>query len=89
MKLSQHASTRVQQRGIPPMVIDLLLRFGARERDGHGAETVYFDKRSRKQIQTYAGGLMGKLSEALDTYAVVNGEKVITVGSRYKRLNRT
>jgi hypothetical protein len=40
---TMHAETRIQQRGIPPMVIDLLMQFGSASRCG-GAERLMFDK---------------------------------------------
>lgn len=82
-----HMHTLAQQRGIPPLIIDLLLEFGVEEHDGRGAEICYFDNKSKKKIQTYAGGLLGKLSQELNAYAVVDGGTVITVGTRYKRIN--
>jgi|APLak6261690937_1056196.scaffolds.fasta_scaffold07532_2 hypothetical protein len=82
-----HTNTRAQQRGVPPVIIDLLLKFGAREHDGRGAEICYFNSKSKKKVQSYMGGLLGKLSEELNAYAVVNGDTVITVGTRYKRIN--
>lgn len=82
-----HTIARSQQRGIPPIIIDLLLKFGAREHDGRGAEICYFNNKSKKKIQTYTGGLLSKLSEELNAYAVVEGEIIITVGTRYKRIN--
>lgn len=87
MKTSTHASVRSQQRGIPPLVVDLLLRFGRREHDHAGAEILYFDRRSKKLIESYAGGLISKLSEHLDSYAVVADGEIVTVGVRYKRIN--
>lgn len=48
MKTSNHATVRCQQRGIPPIVIDLLLEFGRREHDHAGAEILYFDRCSKK-----------------------------------------
>ncbi len=87
MYLSKHAIDRTQQRGIAPMVIDLLLEFGTRELDGKGAEICYFDRRAKKRLESYAGTLLGKISEALDAYAIVAGEKVVTVGIRLKRIN--
>jgi len=81
-----HGCKRSQQRGIPPLVVDLLLQFGAREHAAEGLEILFFDNRSRKRLQAYAGGLIGKLNEQLDTYAVVAGGKVVTVGTRYKRI---
>lgn len=89
MSTNVHASIRSQQRGIPPMVIDLLMQFGAREHDSRGAEILYFDRRSRRRVEAYAGGLIGKLSEHLDAYAVLAGGQVVTVGTRYKRINHS
>jgi hypothetical protein len=63
------------------------LQFGTRESAGNGAETVYFDRKAKKQLQAYSGGLMQKLSESLDVFAVVSGNTVVTVGVRYKRIN--
>lgn len=89
MKTTVHANIRCQQRGIPPLVVDLLLEFGRREHDHAGAEIVYFDQRARKRIETYAGELIGKLSSHLDSYAVVAVDgKIITSGIRYKKINR-
>ncbi|MEI8282662.1 MAG: hypothetical protein WCG75_09685 [Armatimonadota bacterium] len=88
MEHTQHSQVRAQQRGIPPLIIDLLIQFGVRKPAGKGAETLYFDKRTKKELQIYSGGLMGKLSGALDVYAIVVGDKVVTVGPRHKRINR-
>jgi hypothetical protein len=87
MNKTAHASIRCQQRGIPPLVVDLLLQFGRREHDHSGAEIVYFDHRSKKRIESYAGGLSSKLSEYLDSYAVVADGEIVTVGVRFKRIN--
>lgn len=87
MKSTAHASIRCQQRGIPQLVVDLLLKFGHREHDHHGAEIVYFDRRSRKQLDSYAGGIISKMSEHLDSYAVVSNGEILTVGIRYKKIN--
>lgn len=86
MKLTQHASIRSQQRGISPLVVDLLIRFGARKRSGDGTETCYFNRHARKQLTSYVGGVIGKLSEELDAYIVISGETVVTAGPRYKRI---
>ncbi|WP_159690503.1 hypothetical protein [Cognatazoarcus halotolerans] len=88
MRTSTHATVRCQQRGIPALVLDLLLQFGHREHDHAGAEIVYFNHRSKKRIESYAGGLISKLNEYLDSYAVVAAGEIVTVGHRYKRINR-
>ena len=86
MKLTQHATIRSQQRGISPLVVDLLVRFGARQKSGDGTEICYFDRQARKTLGSYVGGVIGKLSEELDAYAIISGENVVTVGPRYKKI---
>lgn len=89
MKFTDHAATRSQQRGIPPLMVDLLLKFGYREHDHTGAEVCFFDRRSKKRLESYVGSLAGKLSEHLDSYIVVAGDSVITVGHRYKKIKKS
>lgn len=87
--LTQHTLARSQQRGIPPMLIDLLLTFGVSEKvpGPGGAEKVFFDKSSRKRVRVYAGPLASLLDRHLDIYAVVvDGNKVITIGHRLERI---
>jgi hypothetical protein len=86
MKLTEHAAVRSQQRGIPRIVLDLLLQFGCHEYDHAGAEIIYFDRRSKKSVMSYTGGLISRLSDHLDSYAVLVGGTVVTVGTRYKRI---
>lgn len=86
---TQHASIRSQQRGIPPLVLDLLLQFGCHEPAGGGASKVFFDKQGRRKVQAYAGSLAPLLNEHLDFYAVVSSnDQVITVGHRLERIRR-
>lgn len=84
---TKHAAVRAQKRGIPPLIIELLIRFGRHEHDHRGAEIIYFDKPARRRVATYAGPLIGKLSEHLDSYAVMSDGKVITAGARYNRIS--
>lgn len=88
--LSHHAVTRLAQRGIPPLVVDLLCQFGASERCNQ-AEKIYFDQCSRRHLQAYLGGArsLRLLEPWLDTYAVLADDgTVVTVGHRQKRINR-
>jgi len=87
MNLSRHAKQRSQQRAIPPMLIDLLIQFGASERAGTGVSKVYFDKASRRRVKAYAGPLARLLDEHLDIYAVVTDDMtVITTGHRTTKI---
>lgn len=88
MNATTHAAIRCQQRGVSLFVIDLLLRFGRREHDHAGAEIIFFDRRAKREVESYTGGSIGKLSEQMDSYAVVSDGCVLTVGVRYKKINR-
>ncbi len=86
MNMTKHAQVRSQQRAIPPMLIDLLLQFGASERAGTGVSKVFFDKTSRRRVKAYAGPLASLLEDHLDVYAVVNDDQtIITTGHRTVR----
>ena len=87
MRLTQHAAVRAQQRGISPLIVDLLVRFGARQKSGDGTEMCYFDRHARKALGSYVGGAISRLSDELDAYAIVSGELVVTVGPRYKKIH--
>lgn len=88
MKVTKHASVRQQQRGIPPIVIDLLVNYGTVERSGKGATTHYFDKTSRRRLRAYTGRLADVIEPYLDCYAIVSDSgDVITVAHRLKKLH--
>jgi len=89
-KLTKHSSERMQQRAIPPLIVDWLMAYGATEYDHHGAEIHYFDKKARRQLERDFGGLIvRRLDDLLDTYLVVGTDGgVITVGHREQRINR-
>jgi hypothetical protein len=85
--LSKHAATRMQQRGIAPLVIDLLLQFGATEKSGDGTTKHYFDKPARRRVRSYAGPLAALLEAHLDCYAVVGAEgRIVTAAHRTTRI---
>lgn len=90
LQMTNHARTRVQQRGIPRAVLPYLFAYGRRMHDEHGAHIVYFDRTGRQRIRAAAGQLKYKrLERALNVYAVVSqGGTVITVGRRIRRINR-
>lgn len=89
MKVTQHAQTRCQQRRIPPMVIDLVLQFGTRERAGDGCSKVFLDKRDRRRLEAYAGPLNRQLEPFMDIYLVVSPEdRVITAAHRIDKIKR-
>lgn len=89
MHLSKHAESRMHQRAIPGLVIDLVLKFGTSEPAGNGAEKLYLDKRARRKVMSFAGPLAGAIEPHLDVYVLVGTDgHVITTAHRLKRINR-
>lgn len=87
MNLSKHAHDRLQQRGIPPIVVNWLQQYGSRRYDHRGAVIHYFDKKSRKRLSRELGrNIVGRLSDLLDVSMVVSvgDERVVTVAHRYR-----
>lgn len=86
---SDHALVRMQQRGIPPAVLECLLEFDRITHDHQGAQIVYFDKAARRRILRARIRDQVNLEKHLNTYAVVATDGTVkTVGHRYKRINR-
>ena len=90
ISMTHHAQSRLQQRGIPPAIVENLLDFGHETHDHRGSRIVYFDHRARAQLRLQIGADSYKRVERhLDAYAVVGGDgSVITVGHRTQRINR-
>jgi hypothetical protein len=86
--MTKHAAARQQQRGISPLIMEWLTRYGTTCHDHHGAEILYFDKQSRKALaRSFGDEVVSRLGELLDTYAVVSSDgAIITVGHRIKRI---
>ena len=84
---TDHARIRMQQRGIPPLIVEWLLEFGAVSYDHRGARICYFNKESRRRIARAKGEVViRRLHELLDSYAVVAEDgTVVTVGHNYRR----
>lgn len=88
--LTAHARVRMQQRGIPPAALDLLLDFGRETHDHRGCLIVRFDKRSRRLARRALGPeRYRRLERCFNAYAVVaEDDAVVTVGHRYPSSRR-
>lgn len=88
--LTRHASSRLQQRGIPADALRSLLTFGRTTHDHQGASIVFLDHRSRDRIRrTMGAAAYQRIEPHLDTYAVVSQDgSIVTVGHRTQRINR-
>lgn len=88
LPLTRHATRRVQQRGIPPWFLQLLLVYGHSRHDGHGAVIKSVDRAARGRMQAALGRAAFVAAEAyFDVYAVVavDGDAVVTVAHRTRR----
>lgn len=87
---TRHATVRAQQRGIPPLVDQLLDLYGQEEHDGHGAVVLFLSKTSIRSMERDLGRRpVARLAEWFDAYKVksIDGS-TITVGHRTRRLWR-
>lgn len=88
--LTSHAKVRLQQRGIPPFVVELLERFGSSMRC-LGAERIFFDKSALRRLTSHLGGARGlrTVDEWLGVYLVVaDSGEIVTVAHRRGRFRR-
>ena len=89
---TKHSIEQSQRRGIFPIAVEALDRYGQEQYDGNGAIIVYMNKASRKAMERDWGHrAVGTLWELLnDVYKVMTTDgKIITVGHRYKKVQRT
>ena len=81
--LTTHARVRMQQRGIPPVAVEVLLEYGREAHDHRGCRIVRFDKRSRRRAARALGEAFRRIERHLDAYAVLAADDaVVTVGHR-------
>lgn len=88
--ITPHAQARMQQRGIPPGILDLLLSYGSVEHDHHGAEVYHFDEAAIRRLQHDIGREpVRRMHEYLNAYAVYGTDgTLVTTGHRYQRIRR-
>ena len=90
--LTEHATKRLKQRGIPPLIRNWLLDYGESNYDGKGAIIRYFTKSSVREMEKDFGREpIRRLSEFLRCYLVqsIDGA-IVTIGKRHQnsRINR-
>lgn len=84
-----HAKVRMQQRAIPPSVVDLILECGERVPAGRGSEIFILGKRGRQRVHRSKGQAISRRLEGhWRDYVVVADGQVVTCGKRYKRIRR-
>jgi hypothetical protein len=88
--LSSHAQRRMQQRAIPPRLIDWLFEFGTQAHDHHGARVLYFDRAAKRRLaEVVPAQQLAQVDQKLNAYVVeATDGTVITMGYRDKRVRR-
>ena len=82
--LTVHASQRMQQRCIPPAIIDLLLDFGASAPAVGGVDRYTFTKRSWRRAAGYLGSQAKHFERYRDAYLIVSPEgDIVTAAYRH------
>jgi hypothetical protein len=86
-RMTSHAIERSQQRCIPPLIIHWLCHYGTRKRNSNGTMLCYFDRKCLRLIASDVGRVViRRLSGLMNAYLVIAGNRIITVGHRYKRI---
>ncbi|MBK6804497.1 MAG: DUF4258 domain-containing protein [Betaproteobacteria bacterium] len=86
---TRHARSRMQQRGIPPMLVDRVLRYGREVHDHHGATVYLIDRAGEARIAREGEARGAELERLRGVYVVVATDGTIrTVGHRTRRLRR-
>lgn len=87
---TRHANTRAQQRGVPPLIDELLDRYGHEQHDHRGAVVVFFDKDSRRCMERELGKrAVACISRWMNAYKVRGTDGwTVTLGYRSKRISR-
>lgn len=90
VQLTGHAATRMRQRSIPLVAVELLAEFAHEQHDHRGAAVLSFDKRSRAAARNGIGDYAFRaLEHWFNAYAVISDSgAVITVGWRKRRFAR-
>ena len=88
VSLSAHARVRMQQRGVSPEALEILLELGEVAPASGGRQIVFLERAHREEL-----GRRGKRIRERDRlkrlYAVTDQHgTVVTVGHRYRRVTR-
>lgn len=88
-EISNHATARSKQRGIPPLIREWLIDYGEEIYDHHGGIIYHFTREARRKLEKNFGrDAVSRLNEWLNAYVVLSAEGgiLITVGMRYKKI---
>lgn len=90
MVTTKHASIRLRQRGIPPVILEWLLEYGIPQYDHCRGMVFSFDARSRKSLRSMLNTkAFARHSRHLNCFVVMGTDgEIITVGHRTRKFRR-
>lgn len=90
-RLTEHAAARVRQRGVDPVVLDVLLSYGTAVHDHLGAEIMVFDRKAFRRLERAVdAALVRRVANNRGLYAVRSMDgAVVTVGHRVRKVRRS
>lgn len=89
--VTHHAQARLQQRGVDPRVVELLMEYGE-SMYSHGCRVFHFcSHKAKSRLRSSLPESEWKgVERKLNSYAVVSAEgDLVTVGRRYKPFRRS
>lgn len=90
LPLTHHAEIRLQQRGIPHQVLDILMKWGRRCHVVGGGNLVFFSKHDMTRLKrSLPKATWLEVESRRRVYAVLSQDgAVVTAGHRYRHLVR-
>lgn len=82
MTASSHAQARMQQRGIPAALVQIIEQFGSVSQAPGGAEQIFFGRREAQQLRTELKRILQIIDKAQGTAIIVSADRILTA---YKR----
>jgi hypothetical protein len=82
LRLTTHAAVRLQQRGIPPWFLRLLIEHGKTTHDGHGAVLKSMSKSAKQRLrQVLSRREFAQAERWFGVYAVVSEDDAIVTAA--------
>lgn len=83
-RLTKHAEARLQQRGIPPLMLPVVMAYGVEQYQKGGTTVWSLPKASAKRLRRELKELLNRMDALSDTYFVEDeAGTVITAGHRH------
>lgn len=85
-RMTDHAQVRIQQRGIHPDAVEIVLSYGSFQHAKGGAKSYYMDKQAHQRARrSLESNLYSRFADKLDIYVIVGGDDaIVTVAHNHR-----